>query len=45
LLLWELQSFFLADYAGADIGNSEVDDWCAEYMPNTPRPESNPDTA
>ena len=36
---------FLTDDAGADIGNSEVDAWCAEYMPDTPRPECKPDTA
>ena len=36
---------FLIDDAGADIGNSEVDAWCAEYMPDTPRPECKPDTA
>ena len=36
---------FLTDDAGADIGNSEVDAWCAEYMPDTPRSECKPDTA
>ena len=36
---------FLIDDAGADIGNSEVDAWCAEYMPDTPRAECKPDTA
>ena len=36
---------FLTDDAGADIGNSEVDAWCAEYMPDTPRAECKPDTA
>ena len=36
---------FLIDDAGADIGNSEVDAWCAEYMPDTPRSECKPDTA
>ena len=36
---------FLIDDAGADIGNSEVDAWCAEYMPDTPRSECRPDTA
>ena len=36
---------FLIDDAGADIGNSEVDAWCAEYMPDAPRSECRPDTA
>ena len=36
---------FLIDDAGADIGNSEVDAWYAEYMHNTPRSECKPDTA
>ena len=36
---------FLTDDAGADIGNSEVDAWCAEYMPDTPRSECMPETA
>ena len=36
---------FLTDDAGPDIGNSEVDAWCAEYMPDTPRAECKPDTA
>ena len=36
---------FLIDDAGVDIGNSEVDAWCAEYMPDTPRAECKPDTA
>ena len=36
---------FRIDDAGADIGNSEVDAWCAEYMPDTPRSECRPDTA
>ena len=36
---------FITDDAGADIGNSEVDAWCVEYMPDTPRSECRPDTA
>ena len=35
----------LTDDGGADIGNSEVHAWYAEYMHNTPRSDCNPDTA
>ena len=33
------------DHEGADISRAEVDTWCAEYTPKTPRSECNPDTA
>ena len=35
----------LTDHEAAYISRPEVDAWCAEYMPDTPRAECKPDTA
>ena len=35
----------LMDHEAADISRPEVDAWCAEYMPDTPRSECKTDTA
>ena len=35
----------LTDHEATDISRPEVDAWCAEYMPDTPRLDCNPDTA
>ena len=35
----------LTDHERADISRADVDAWCAEYMPDTPRSECRPDTA